>query len=136
MESANPVKNCTKRCTVIHYILTENEQEKILTRTIIKSILTSNYISPFILTENEQEKILTHTIIKSILTSNYISPSIWAHTYNHWINVNIQLHQSIHLTQLQAISSTVKSHNHKTLKKKNLKLKQLKKKKKAQAAVV
>ena len=27
--------------------------------------------------ENEQEKILTHTIIESILASNYISPSIW-----------------------------------------------------------
>ena len=30
----------------------------------------------YILTENEQEKILTHTIIESILTSNYINPSI------------------------------------------------------------
>ena len=49
----------------------------------------------YIRTENEQETILTHTI-----------------------NINIQLYQSIHLTHLQAISSTVKSHNHTTLKKK------------------
>ena len=48
-----------------------------------------------ILTENEQEKTLTHTI------SN-----------------NTQLYQSIHLTHIQAISSTVKSHNHSTLEKK------------------
>ena len=82
MKSANPVKNCAERCTVIHYILTENEEETILTHTIIESVLTSNYISPsstvthYILTENEQETIFTHTIIESILTSNYISPSI------------------------------------------------------------
>ena len=44
----NPVKNCTKCCTVIHYILTENKQEKILAHTIIELILTSNYISPSI----------------------------------------------------------------------------------------
>ena len=28
LQRANPVLNCAKRCTVIHYILTENEQEK------------------------------------------------------------------------------------------------------------
>ena len=37
---------------------------------------------------------------------------------SHTISFNIQLHQSIHLTHLQAISSTVKSHNHLTSKKK------------------
>ena len=90
MQSANPVKNCGKRCTVIHYVLTENEQEMIL----------------------------THTIIESILTPNYISPSI---------------------CHLQAISSTVKSHNHSTFKKTKQKAAQTakkKKKSKAQAAVV
>ena len=44
LQSANPVKSCTKRCTVIRYILTENEEEKIH----IQLILTSNYISPSI----------------------------------------------------------------------------------------
>ena len=39
----------------------------------------------------------------------------------HTISVNIQLHQSIHLTHLQAISSTFKSHNHLTSKKKKKK---------------
>ena len=68
--SANPVKNCAKRCTVIQYILTENEQEKIFTNTI---------------------------------------------------NINIELYQFIHLTHLQVISSTVKSHNHLTLQKKKKK---------------
>ena len=48
-----------------------------------------------ILTENEQEKTLTHTI-----------------------SINTQLYQSIHLTHIQAISSTVKSHNHLMFKKK------------------
>ena len=59
--SAYPVKNCAKRCTVIHYILTENEQEKILTHTV---------------------------------------------------NTSTNQTKSIHLTHLQAISCTVKSHNH------------------------
>ena len=46
--SANPVKNWAKRSTVIHYILTENEQEKLLTCTVIESLLTSTCISPSI----------------------------------------------------------------------------------------
>ena len=39
-----------------------------------KTVLSA--VQLYILTENEQEKILTHTIIESILTFNYISPSI------------------------------------------------------------
>ena len=66
--SANPVRNCVKRCTVTH-------SDRARTR-------------------------------------NYTD------THNHWININIQLYHSIHLTQLQAVSSTVKSLNRSTLKKK------------------
>ena len=50
----------------------------------------------YIQIETEQEKILTQSI-----------------------NINIQLYQSIHLTHVQAISSTVKSHNYLTLKKRS-----------------
>ena len=39
-------------------------------------------------------------------------------THNRWINIGIQLHQSIDLRHLRAILSTVKSLNYSTLKKK------------------
>ena len=43
----------------------------------IQSKTALSAVQQYTLTENEEEKILTHTIIESILTSNYISPSIW-----------------------------------------------------------